>query len=213
MANKIALTIIVSVILTVIVISLVNVGISIILNEPEYEDYCDVGPIKIAPNNMTDEEREEFNEGSEKCHKEYRDAQKPYNQYKYYIGAGAGLYHLSGLFKEDHRYLHCNTSIDGTKVIFRERKRGKENILELTHPDGTYEKMRDSNNDLIIDSYKIENPKRAISDLESGFQTGPKRSWKRKEEYWGDVPGDKKNLKKGQVKFDKWIIKIKKQKL
>ena len=40
MVNKLALTILVSIILTVIIVSLVNVGVSLFLDEPEWEDYC-----------------------------------------------------------------------------------------------------------------------------------------------------------------------------
>ena len=38
--NKIALSILVSIILTIIFVSLVNVGFSIFLEQPEYSDYC-----------------------------------------------------------------------------------------------------------------------------------------------------------------------------
>ncbi len=103
MTNKIALTIIVSIILTTILISLVNVGTSIIIDEPEYEDYCDVSPIKIAPENMTDEERMEFNKNSKTCYKEHNEAQRPYNQYRYYIFAGVGfILLLIGLFAKEN---------------------------------------------------------------------------------------------------------------
>ena len=64
MANKIALTIIVSIILTVIMISIVNVGVSLFLDEPEYEDYCgEIRPIKIEPDREITQEVCEENQG------------------------------------------------------------------------------------------------------------------------------------------------------
>ena len=45
MTSKTALTILVSIILTIILISIVNVGTSLFLEKPEYEDYCgDIRP-------------------------------------------------------------------------------------------------------------------------------------------------------------------------
>ena len=103
MANKITLTIIVSIILTVIVISLVNVGTSIIIERPEYSDYCEDFTPKYVQENITEEEANILNEQSIKCQEEYRDAQKPYNQYKYYIFAGIGfLLLLVGLFAKEN---------------------------------------------------------------------------------------------------------------
>jgi len=103
MANKITLTIIVSIILTVIVISLVNVGTSIIIEKPEYSDYCDEFLQKFPAEAITDEERIEANKQSIKCNEDYDDAMKPYNQYKYYIFAGIGfLLLLVGLFAKEN---------------------------------------------------------------------------------------------------------------
>ena len=47
MANKLALTIIVSIILTIILISIVNVWTSLFLESPEYNDYCGMGAERI----------------------------------------------------------------------------------------------------------------------------------------------------------------------
>ena len=103
MANKIALTIIVSVILTVIVVSLVNVGTSIVLNEPKYEDYCSSVDLRYEPVNMTKEESVKMNEDYIKCSDDYNEAQKPYNQYRYYILAGIGFaLLLVGLFAKEN---------------------------------------------------------------------------------------------------------------
>jgi hypothetical protein len=101
MANKTVLTIIVSIILTIIVVSLVNVGTSIVLDEPEYEDYCgDVVP-KSEP--ISETRAAAADDGFVKCNDEYREAQKPYNQYLYYILAGVGfVLLLVGLFAKEN---------------------------------------------------------------------------------------------------------------
>ena len=109
MVNKLTLTIIVSIILTVILISLVNVGVSLFLERPEYEDFC--GEIKPAPIIKGVEETQETCEANngtwrngycdyfEKCSEEYENALKPYNQIRYYIFAGLGfILLLLGLF-------------------------------------------------------------------------------------------------------------------
>ena len=104
MANKIALTIIVSIILTVIMVSIVNVGVSLFLDEPEYEDYCDISITKmqVTPDS-TDEERELVNSKYDECREEYENALKPYNQIRYYIFAGIGfILLLVGLFAKEN---------------------------------------------------------------------------------------------------------------
>ena len=102
MVNKTALTIIVSIILTVIMISLVNVGTSIILEEPEYRDYCNESKM-VWKENMTDSEREVQRVASNECNDAYQEARKPYNQYRYYIFAGIGfVLLLAGLFFKEN---------------------------------------------------------------------------------------------------------------
>ncbi|MDH3353044.1 MAG: hypothetical protein OEL87_01210, partial [Nanoarchaeota archaeon] len=99
MVNKTALTIIVSIILTIIMISLVNVGTSIVIHEPKYEDYCASADLRYAPVNKTAAEVEQLNVDYQKCNAEYEAAQRPYNQYKYYIFATIGFaLLLVGLF-------------------------------------------------------------------------------------------------------------------
>ncbi len=90
---KLALTIIISIILATIMISLVNVGVSLFLDKPEYEDYCDVYDWRgVSP---PPEEASKLKE----CEKEYKDGMKPYNQMRYYIFAGIGfILLLVGLF-------------------------------------------------------------------------------------------------------------------
>ena len=104
MTNKLALTIIVSIILTVIVISIVNVGVSLFLDEPEYDDYCDISVTKmqITPDS-TEEEREIIDNKYEECRDKYEEARKPYNQVRYYVFAGLGfILLLVGLFAKEN---------------------------------------------------------------------------------------------------------------
>ncbi len=111
MTNKLALTIIVSIILTVIIISLVNVGTSLFLNKPEYSKYC--GDIETAPKPITQNQTSCEAEGGtwereycnyyKQCEKEYQKALKPYNQIRYYIFAGIGfILLLIGLFAKEN---------------------------------------------------------------------------------------------------------------
>ncbi len=104
MTNKLALTIIVSIILTIIIVSITNVGTSLFLDEPEYEDYCGASmeKMRLSPG-TTEEERIAFDQEQEKCSGEYRDAMKPYNQIRYYIFAGLGfVILLIGLFTKEN---------------------------------------------------------------------------------------------------------------
>jgi hypothetical protein len=120
MVNKLALSILISIILTVILVSTVNVGVSLFLNEPEYSDYCgSIREAKLNPNEITQESCEAENgtwtpediqcvtapcpQGfcnyHQGCSEKYEEASKPFNQYKFYIFAGLGfLLLLVGLF-------------------------------------------------------------------------------------------------------------------
>jgi hypothetical protein len=91
-------------------------------------------------------------------------------------------------------YLHCNAVIDDTHVIFRENNVGKQNILELQHPEGHYEKMMDFDDDFQIDSYKIE--------YRSPDAPKPR------DEYWRENPEDAEGLARGQEIFDHWTQRI-----
>ena len=104
MTNKLALTIIVSIILTIIMISIVNVGTALFFDRPEYEDYCEesLTKMRISPDS-TQEERLIFDTEQEECRQEYEDALKPYNQTRYYIFAGIGfILLLVGLFTKEN---------------------------------------------------------------------------------------------------------------
>lgn len=125
MANKLALSIIISIILTIILVSTVNVGTSLFLKEPAYEKYCDYtksSPIETY-DNIT-KELCESNNGTwtpqniqcvkdpcpqgycdfyQKCSQAYSEALKPYNQSKFYIFAGIGfILLLVGLFVREN---------------------------------------------------------------------------------------------------------------
>jgi len=97
--NKIALSIIISVILTIIIVSVVNVGVSLFLNEPEYDDYCgEVDRVVVSEEKETPAQIEL----QQKCYDELREAQKPYNQKRFYIFAGIGFILLiAGLFVKE----------------------------------------------------------------------------------------------------------------
>ena len=121
MVNKLSLSIIISIILTIIIVSTVNVGTSLFLEEPEYERFCNYSKsIYIETYDNITKELCETNNGTwtpqqiqcikapcpqgycdfyAKCNQEYQDAQKPYNQFRFYIFAGLGfILLLVGLF-------------------------------------------------------------------------------------------------------------------
>jgi hypothetical protein len=100
---------------------MVNVGTSLFLDEPQYEDFCNYSksiPIQTY-DNVTKDVCEQYNGTWEpqnvqcvkapcpqgycdfyrKCQLAYEAAQKPYNQYRFYIFAGLGFILLIvGLF-------------------------------------------------------------------------------------------------------------------
>jgi len=123
--NRLALSIIVSIILTVIIVSLVNVGISIFFEGPEYEDFC--GEVRPSPVMKEEEEIvctqdvKECPDGTtvsrdplrncefppcksefQTCQKEYEEARDSYNQVRFYILAAIGfVLLLVGLFSPE----------------------------------------------------------------------------------------------------------------
>jgi hypothetical protein len=125
MTNKLALSIIISIILTVILVLTVNVGTSLFLNEPEYDKYCDyTKTIPVETYDNITKQICESNNGTwnpqniqcvkapcpqgycdfyAKCNQEFQDAQKPYNQFRFYIFAGLGfILLLVGLFVKEN---------------------------------------------------------------------------------------------------------------
>jgi len=121
MVNKLGLSILISIILTIIIVSITNVGTSLFLNEPDYNRYCNTTKtIPIETYDNVTKQICEDNNGTwtpqnvqcikapcpqgycdfyQKCNQAYQDAQKPYNQYRFYIFAGLGFILLIiGLF-------------------------------------------------------------------------------------------------------------------
>ena len=122
MVQKTALTIIVSIILTIIIISLVNVGLSIFLKSPDYTEFCgDYRTSPILKENQSlvcTADTKTCSDGSilsrdskmncefppcssdfDTCQKEYDAAQNDYNQKRYYVFALIGfILLLVGLF-------------------------------------------------------------------------------------------------------------------
>ena len=122
MVSKTVLSIIISIILTSIIISTVNVGISLILNQPDYADFCDYSKemkLMEVSGNITKELCEE-NQGVwvpleiqcikapcpqgycdfyQKCQQEFDNSMKKFNQSRFYVLAGLGFILLIiGLF-------------------------------------------------------------------------------------------------------------------
>jgi len=137
--NKIALSIIISTILTIIIVSLVNVGTSLFLKEPEYNQYCNNTPPAIGTyDNITKEICESYNgtwtpqniqcikapcaqgycDFYQKCSQAYNDAQKPYNQKKFYVFAILGFVLLIfGLFVKE-MLLQITSLASGGILVF-----------------------------------------------------------------------------------------------
>lgn len=84
MVNKLALTILASIVLTIILVALVNVGTSIFIEEPKYDTYCK----PVAVESKTDAENQAY---WDECNTAYETAMKPYNQMRFYIFAPIGF--------------------------------------------------------------------------------------------------------------------------
>jgi len=143
MANRLALTIIVSIILTAIIISLVNVGTALFLPAPEYNNFCGkITEPRLSQNQEITQEVCEANNGTwtaenvkcittpcpqgycdfsilyEQCQKEYESAMKPYNQIRYYIFAGIGfILLLVGLFALENMIQLTGLATGGILVV------------------------------------------------------------------------------------------------
>jgi hypothetical protein len=128
MANKLALTIIISIILTALIITILNVGASIILDRPNWEEFCEdvFDPRERVFINSGEEMNQEICEArtgnwieykettkgepsgrcdilekpsTNVCQEEYNVAVKSNNQYRFYLFAGIGFILLIlGLF-------------------------------------------------------------------------------------------------------------------
>lgn len=123
MANKTGLSVLISIILTIIIVSVINVGISLFLSEPKYSDFCNDSKFYYQNNPNITQKLCEDNDGIwhdysycndkycvdlaeegycdfySKCQGRYDDALKPYNQNRFYILAVIGfVLLLIGLF-------------------------------------------------------------------------------------------------------------------
>lgn len=138
--NKTALSIIISIILTIIIVSLVNVGTSLFLKEPQYEKFCNHTKSIALENseNLTKDVCESYNgtwtpqniqcikapcpqgycDFYQKCSQEFSDAQKPYNQKKFYVFAFLGFILLIfGLFVSE-MLLQITSLASGGILVF-----------------------------------------------------------------------------------------------
>ncbi|MBT7706289.1 hypothetical protein HN747_02465 [archaeon] len=101
--NKTALTILISIILTIIMVSTVNVGTSLFFDDPKYNDYCEEDRVIPLDNNATEFEKQAYNYQYEECSEEYQAANEAYNQIRYYIFATIGfILLLVGLFHKEN---------------------------------------------------------------------------------------------------------------
>jgi hypothetical protein len=138
-AHKIAITVIASIILTILLVSLVNVGLAIFLEGPEYDDFCgqsDYRPIlaegKEEPVVCTADVKEcpdgtsvsrdparncEFKpckSDFKTCQEEYESARDDYNQIRYYVFAIIGFaLLLFGLFSKEHMFQYTGLATGG----------------------------------------------------------------------------------------------------
>lgn len=121
MVNKTAQIVFVSIILTILIVSIANVGLSILLEQPRYEDFC--GEYKEIPEKMQSElvcvkDVKTCKDGTtlsrdpemgcdfpscskefETCQDEYDNVMREYNQVRYYVFASLGfILLLVGLF-------------------------------------------------------------------------------------------------------------------
>lgn len=94
---KITTIILISIIMTVVLVSLVNVGFGIFLERPNFSDFCDIDPPRVES-----EPNENIKEVDFTCRQDFEEAQKDYNQLKFYVFAGLGfLLLITGLFIPD----------------------------------------------------------------------------------------------------------------
>ncbi len=100
--NKTALTILISIILTIIIVSIVNVGTNLFLDEPEYDCYDEAKITPLSPN-ATAEEKEAYNSEIDECREKWSEVQESFNQIRYYIFAVIGFaLLLVGLFHKEN---------------------------------------------------------------------------------------------------------------
>lgn len=137
MANKLALTILVSIILTIILVSLVNVGSSIIFERPDYGDFCYNEPAPLTQEKCESVDGTWVGDGVERsegivtkaglsrcelnyveCGEEYEKASGENNQLRYYLFAGIGfILLLVGLFSKENMFQITGLATGGILVM------------------------------------------------------------------------------------------------
>ena len=138
--HKIALSVLSSIILTIIIVSLVNVGLSIFLESPDYSKYCVYKTQEIIETQTRCEEVGgqwnsegvtyiEKSPGASApitgycdrdftCRKGYEEAQKSYNQIRYYIFAIFGLaLLLAGIYSIIHTVQYTGLATGGILLL------------------------------------------------------------------------------------------------
>jgi hypothetical protein len=109
--HSVAMTALSAIVLTILVVSLVNLGLSIFIESPEYDDYCpnfrtqeiietaqrceelegkwndQIQPSKLPGESLTNG----YCDRDYVCRAEYEDARGSYNQVQYYVFASLGL--------------------------------------------------------------------------------------------------------------------------
>lgn len=87
--KNILLTIAVSIIMTIVIVALVNVGLSILQEEPRYEFYCNSTMYKVAP--ADEVANQKYNAEMNACNAQLDSAMKQYNQTRFYVFGIVGV--------------------------------------------------------------------------------------------------------------------------
>jgi len=115
--NKTALSILISIILTIIIVLVVNVGTSLFLEEPEYNDYCEDLDLKPISANESIPEGD-YMKARDDCYNDYEKAREPYNQKKFYVFAFIGFILLIfGLYTKE-MLLQITSLASGGILVF-----------------------------------------------------------------------------------------------
>ena len=142
MNQKLILSIIVSIILTVLAVSIINIGLSIFLERPEWDDYC--GTVRVTPFDKTDPEEivcaqdvKECPDGTtvsrdprlgcefppcsdefSTCQEEYQAANDRYNQVRFYVLALIGFILLIfGLYSSEYMIKWPSLASGGILIV------------------------------------------------------------------------------------------------
>ena len=101
--NKTALTILISIVLTIILVSTVNVGTSLFFDEPKYDDFCEEQKVVPLDPNASVQEKLSYNTQYEECRNDWDLAREKFNQQRYYIFVAIGfILLLVGLFHKEN---------------------------------------------------------------------------------------------------------------